>query len=302
VTCIHRREVPTIIYASLLLLGADASAAAQRGRPAPDTGSMPIALAEELISPQFEMIMAVAGGRQNRPRIVVGKLPSSLEQRFWSPPGSTILGSLESRGFAMTVVRSSLSADSVLAAYRRELASRGWAAPSPPFPPGGFRPDGATPGMTSRNGLQLCSDGSTLSLSATREGDETMIRATYVERIGDQCRVPQRNSFDDVWPHNPSLLNPSGSGGGNSFRCQNIMGNGVGSTTLIGQTDLEHVLDHYEKQLTDSGYVRLPTTVASRTWTRRDSAGKVSTLTLTARTAPGNGGCVGVNMEYRDGR
>src|SRR5262249_22805152 len=78
--------------------------------------SVPRALAEAVMDPLGYMRM-FGGGRV---RLVVGTLPSALMQRLWVPPGSTILGGIESSGFNTAIIRSPLTEDSLKNGYRRQ--------------------------------------------------------------------------------------------------------------------------------------------------------------------------------------
>jgi hypothetical protein len=268
--------------------------------------SVPKALVEAVIDPIGTMRMMAGGAR---PRLLVGTLPSGLAQRLWIPPGSTVLGGIESSGFGIAIIHSAMSEDSLNAGYAREEPRLGWTLPparTVAGPAMGFvqAPTTLAVGSGVVEGGLFCSGGTTLSISVSPI-DPLMreIRATAMN-LGDARCQPAAASrvIMPNRPNYPTLVNPPGSGPGYA-NCSswNSMGGG-GTTRLQTGMSADEVLQHYAKQLTDSGWTPGPDQTVSRSWSHRDSTGTLTQVTLTARLAPASPGCVEVQMEVRSRR
>jgi hypothetical protein len=267
--------------------------------------SVPKALVEAVMDPIGSMRMMSNGAR---PRLLVGTLPSGLAQRLWIPPGSTVLGGIESSGFGLAVIHSPLSEDSLNAGYAREEPRLGWTLPparTSPSPMMGFvqAPTTLAVGSGVVEGGVFCSGGTTLSISVTPLDPLTReIRATAMNLSDVRCQPPtvQRVIMPNR-PNYPTLVNPPGSGPGYA-NCSAWSSMGGGGTTRL-QTGMaaDDVLQHYGKQLADSGWTPGPDQTVVRSWSHRDSTGTLTELTLSARTSQ-SPGCVEVQMEVRSRR
>ncbi len=244
----------------------------------------------------------------SRPRLVVGALPSALAQRLWVPPGSTILGGLESSGFNVAVIRSLLPEDSLKRGYRREQLSLGWAPPTAAAQRAimGFVPAASAPAGDDEPGV-LCSGGTTLAISVKTVDFSTQeIRAVAMNIPDARCQSPAapRQAQSTFRAQYPTLENPPGSGNGfmpNGCPGWNSTGGG-GTTRLRTRMAVDDVFAHYGKQLADSGWTPANNETVARSWTRRDSTGALVQLTLTARTQATSPECVEVQMEVRSRR
>jgi hypothetical protein len=289
------------LAAASLARPAEMKAQVRRLSDGPD--SVPRALVEALIDP-LGMTRMIAGGR---PRLVVGAVPSGLAQRFWIPPGATVLGGMESSGLGVVVIHSTLPRDSLIAGYRREQPRLGWTAPQDPQPRAmmGFVPAAAATTLNDQNGTVFCSGGTTLSIGVAPVDPGTWeINATAIA-IGtnDRCQ-PVTSRVAPAWrAQYPTLTNPPSSGNGFGQGCAywNSSGGG-GSTRLQTTMTLDDVLAHYGKQLADSGWTPTGTQTTTRGWSRRDSTGAVTEIVLTAQAQTTGPSCVDVRMEVRSRR
>ncbi|HEV8447889.1 MAG TPA: hypothetical protein VGQ44_13750 [Gemmatimonadaceae bacterium] len=303
-----------IAVAALATATAAATAAAPRNLRAQvrrltdvPTDSVPKALVEAVIDPIGAMRMMSGGAR---PRLLIGTLPSGLAQRLWIPPGSTVLGGIESSGFGIAIIHSAMSEDSLNAGYAREEPRMGWTLPparTSAAPAMGFVQAPTTLAVVNGvvEGGLFCSGGTTLSISVSPLDPLTReIRATAMNTSDMRCQTPASAPRTVIpgRPNYPTLVNPAGSGPG-YVPCAswNSMGGG-GTTRLQTNMSADDVLQHYGKQLADSGWTPGPDQSVSRSWSRRDSTGTLTQLTLTTRLAPSTPGCVEVQMDVRSRR
>jgi len=267
--------------------------------------SVPRSLVEAVIDPIGTMRM-MGGG--SRPRLLVATLPSGLAQRLWIPPGSTILGGIESSAFGLAIIHSPMSEDSLNAAYAREEPRMGWTLPvvRTATPMMGFvqAPTTVSVGDGVMLGGMFCSGGTTLTISVTPLDPLTReIRATAMSVSDQRCQTaPAPRPLPFNRPQYPTLVNQPGSGNG-YVACSswNSTGGG-GSTRLQTNMNADDVLRHYGKQLVDSGWTAGSLETVARSWSHRDSTGTLTELTLTARLTPAAPGCIEVQMEVRSRR
>jgi hypothetical protein len=80
---------------------------------------------------------------------------------------------------------------------------------------------------------------------------------------------------------------------------------GMGNATTL-RTDMspDSLLDHYGRQLQDSGWKSTNDAkiIVGRSWTRPDSTGSPMELSLTVATSMRAGACREVNLQVRTGR
>jgi len=297
------------VFASAVAVAAwhPASASAQARRLSGDASdSVPRALAEAVMDP-LGTLRVFGGGRA---RLVVGSLPSGLAQRLWVPPGSVILGGVESSGINVAVIHSSLTEDSLRSGYRREQLTLGWTAPQAPQQTAimGFVPATSVSTGDDAAGAMFCSGGTMLIIAVTKADFSTQeIRAVALNAGDARCRSSATAARPTPSPFRAqyqTLVNPPGSGNGfTSPGCQpwNSTGGG-GSTRLHTTMTVDDVFAYYGKQLADSGWTATTNETVARTWTRRDSTGALVQMTLTARTQPSAPGCIEVGMEVRSRR
>ncbi len=273
---------------------------AQTRRLSDASDSIPRSLAEAVIDPMGTMRM-MAGGR---PRLVVGTLPAGLARRLWLPPGSTILGGIESSGFGLAIIRAPMSADSLAAAFNREQPKLGWTLP--PARTGlsaGFVSASQVPNTNNNGTPTFCSGGTTLTIGITPIDPMTWeIRATAMDFANAICHPPTIPRVIPGRTDYPTLINPPATGNGFGVPCGNFNSTGGGTTRLQTRMSATDVLAHYAKQLTDSGWTASPTEILSRTWTRTDTSGALVELTLRTRSQPAMPDCVEVQMDVRSRR
>ena len=294
-----------LIVAALTAVVRPAQASAQVRRLTDVPDSVPRALVEAVIDPVGAMRI-VSGGAH--PRLLVGTLPSGLAQRLWIPPGSTILGGIESSAYGLAIIHSPMSEDSLNAGYRREQPRMGWTLPRERTQVAvmGFVPAPTTVSLGGDvvGGL-FCSGGTTLTISVTPVDPLTReIRATAMDLADQRCQPPAApRPVPFGRPQYPTLVNPPGSGNGFSPGCSYWNQTGGGGTTRLQTTmNADDLLMHYGKQLVDSGWAPGTNQTVSHSWTRRDSTGTLTELTLTARLQPASPACVEIQMEVRSRR
>jgi len=288
------------VVAAFGLASTPLAGAAQGRQQSGDTASVPRALAEALMDP-FGMLTMMGG----QPRLVVAALPAKLAKRLWVPPGSKVLGGLESEPVGVAVIRSSLSQESLIAGYRREQLKLGWNAPPERslMTTMGFQP---APGSQSPDtpDVTVCSAATSLGISVRSVGPGlSEIRATAVDDMGGGRCTPARadGGPGGHFPNHPTLVNPPGSSD-TDIKCSFWNSSaGMGGPDLRTTMTLESILAHYGKQLTDSGWVQTSGQTIGRSWVRKDSTGTWQ-INLSVRADSGASGCVDVGMEVRGRR
>ena len=273
-------------------------ARAQEPRRLAEPDSIPLDLAAALVS---------AGGFGGEPQILVGSIPEWIAPKLFVPPGARVLGSAFLGTALVAVVSVSTASDSVLADFKRGLTQRGWSAPppAPVYGGGGFRP--ATTSVPSSPFARdlLCNDQQMLSMSATRRrGVATDVTLRVTSTPGFNPCHPSQPYQPPVRSPMPTLYNPLGA---NDARMNgdcvfsgftNSMGSGASIRTPMTPDAL---LDHYGKQLADSGWKAASekNTITGRTWARPDSTGTPIEVTITITSSPRETGCEELNMQVR---
>ena len=287
------------LLAAVTLSFLAAAGNAQEPRRLAEPDSIPLELASALVS---------AGGFAGEPQILVGSVPEWIAPRLFVPAGGRILGSAFLGTAMVAVVTLPSAPDSILADVRRGLMQRGWAAPPPAqmYSGGGFRP-----AVTAINGNPyardvLCNNDQMLTVTATRRrGVATDITMRVITTTGFSVCRPSPPYPSAARSPMPTLYNPAGA---NDARMNNecVSSNytsSMGSGTML-RTPMtpETLLDHYGKQLADSGWTSsAERSVVGRTWTRPDSTGAPVEVTLTITTGRETG-CRDINMQVRTTR
>lgn len=270
---------------------------AQEPRRLADPDSIPLDLAAALAS---------AGGFGAEPQILVGSAPERITSRIYMPNGSRILGSASSGSTVVAIVVMPAASDTVLGELKPEFLKRGWKNPPPPpnFGGGGFRsaPVPVNQGPTTR--LTLCSDQEMLTATSARHrGATTSITYRLTSVTGySPCRLPQLPASVGRSPF-PTLYNPaSASDTRMNGDCSSTLGGSLGTGTMLRTTMAsDAILDHYGRQLVDSGWTALngQGTIAGRTWTRADSAGAPVEVSISVATSARDAGCREVSLQVR---
>jgi hypothetical protein len=101
----------------------------------------------------------------------------------------------------------------------------------------------------------------------------------------------------------PTLFNPSNATDARMMGdcTSNMMNFGVTGTVLRTVMTPDALLDHYARQIQDSGWTSLSDgrSIVSRTWTRPDSAGGSVELSLTVSTTTREATCREINLQVR---
>jgi hypothetical protein len=117
---------------------------------------------------------------------------------------------------------------------------------------------------------------------------------------------PQQLPAGFVRPPYPTLYNPVGATESRmTGDCSTNGFSGMGNATTL-RTDMspDSLLDHYGRQLQDSGWKSTNDAkiIVGRSWTRPDSTGSPMELSLTVATSMRAGACREVNLQVRTGR
>ena len=108
-------------------------------------------------------------------------------------------------------------------------------------------------------------------------------------------------------PPFPTLIDPPGSieDHGNGPCMASMGGNPIGlGITMRSSMSPQDLLDYYGRQLADSGWTPTPATVpgALKTWSRTDSIGTTSEVTVTVAPSSGTAACHMVYMQVQSSR
>jgi hypothetical protein len=275
-------------------------------------------LARQPDSVPTELALALASsgglGSPADPQILVAQLPAQFTSVVQVPRSAKVIGSAYSAATTLAVISMPTQPDSALDHFGRALREQGWKEPQMMgyASGGGFRP-----ALTDRNPMlnmrpMLCRDGAFLSYWVGREQamTTTIIArlqsspgmtpggpcATRIQFVGSTASAPAayRSPF-------PTLYNPPGSGVGDPYqnsRCGPQGSTGT-QTELRSAMTAEEILDHYGRQLQDSGWTRGAGSpqIIGRVWTRKDSLGTPRVLALTVMTSPLDARCRTVKMD-----
>jgi hypothetical protein len=258
----------------------------------------------------FELASALvgAGGLGGEPQILVGSLPGWVVGRIKTPPNATVVGSAFLGSTVVGILSLADSPETAIADMKRDLVNQGWKVPPPqPSYGGGFRPAtmyNMVDGTPTR--ITLCGDQQLLTASATRRrGTTTEITLRLTPAATYSTCNPQPLPPGYVRSSLPTLYNPSAATdarmGSNCSPQYMPYGNSASGATLITALTPIALLDHYGKQLLDSGW-RAPATsnsIVGRTWTKLDSAGTPVEVSLTVTTPARDTTCREINMQTR---
>jgi hypothetical protein len=281
---------------AVLAFTAIAAGRAQEPRRLISADSIPRDLAAALIA---------SGGFGADPQILIGSMPEWIANRLSIPSGARVLGSAFLGTTVVAVVTMPVASDTMMNQLKSDLMRHGWINPPPqPNYGGGFRqaPAGMMPdGPLTR--VTLCSDQQVLTASAARQRG-TVTNITYrVSTTGGYsvCRPPQLSVGATRSPF-PTLYNPPTSVDARmSGDCANNFSGSGTSTTLRTSMTAEALLDHYARQLQDSGWTSAgeKASIIGRTWSRTDSAGTPVEAVITVMTPAQNSACRELNLQVR---
>jgi hypothetical protein len=228
------------------------------------------------------------------------------------PSGGRLVGAAFQGTAVLTIVSIPRGGDSTIALLRKPLMEHGWFAPPAVQQPnyGGFRPALPAPSDAPPTRLTFCDGAQQLNVSVVRHdaaSTDIAYRIFAWSGIGGACNPPQMpTSMNGFRSPYPGLYNPSGSSDARmTGDCSTTVGGSSSTgTTLRTAMGADAILDHYAKQLADSGWKpqadRGITT--GRTFVRDDPSGAPVELSLTVTTSTRMEGCREVNMTARTGR
>ena len=248
------------------------------------------------------------GGLGGDAQILVGEMPGWVAARLPLPKRAEVLGSAFFGTTAVSVVKYPSDADTVLRIFERELLPAGWKA-APPMPQygGGFRPSTADPVSRSSRMLTLCGEGRAILMVAPgrqRSGSTTVTLRHMISVAPGYSPCSPATARPAGFERSPFpvLYNPPNTetGMAQCYAAGSSVGSSSTGTRLRTAMTPEVILEHYGKQLQDSGWapeVLLPPASVSRVWVRRDSAGATSRATLTVASMPRDSLCRTVGLE-----
>ncbi|HVZ49244.1 MAG TPA: hypothetical protein VG916_10705 [Gemmatimonadaceae bacterium] len=258
--------------------------------------------------------LAIALLSMNRPigsypdaQIWVGEVPQNLSRQLYVPPAATVLGGAGGGSTMAAVVRYPVAYEPLRASLRRELAQLGWTIPPEFGYGGGFRPL-PPPRDTTAFPSTLCQGTSVLTLSVTRRevaATTVVLQVSSGSGYGLCTRPTVMSTSGYQRPPFPTLFYPPGISYPSTPVCSAAMTGSAGTSGTIQTTKTgAELLDHFAKQLADSGWT--PTgdnaAYAVGTWTRPDSTGAKVELTVTVRGMAGGQGCRELEMRVRTPR
>jgi hypothetical protein len=291
----RRTEFISVAAAAVLQVVPFTAGSAQEPRPLPRAESVPIELATALVS---------SGGLGGEPQILVGAIPGWVTNRIYVPPSARVLGSAFIGTSVVAVLNVTDEPEAIIATLKRELGTRGWKAPPTPNSSfGGFRPAPVADAMLTR--FTFCQEQQYLSgTAARRQGlyTEVIVRLSTFSGNFTVCNPPQVSSGAFRNPY-PTLFNPAGAIDARSMGdcASTITGPNSTSTLLRTAVAPEAILDHYGRQLADSGWKDASdkASVVARSWTRTDSTGAPVELTLSVATSARDASCRDINLQVR---
>lgn len=281
--------------AGLFVLGAHSTHAQGREplRRPPET--IPTELALALLSGTF--------GSNGEPQLLVGEMPEWVASRLALPMGTRVVGSAFAGNVVQVVISIPIPQDSAAERLDHSLRQGGWG--NPPqlgFPGGGFRP---APSELIRSAgpsrSMLCREEQMLTYWRARDAAMStnfVLRVSSGPSVCDRSRIQAQIASYQQAPL-PTLFNPPGSGDpyANS-RCGQLGSHGT-QTELRTELTPTGILEHYGRQLQDSGWTPVggEEAIAGAMWTRPDSLGTPRTLSLTVITSPKDARCRAVRMD-----
>lgn len=286
---------------AVLLLASPALADAQRLEEPPVPRELVDALLGSTNSP-----MNIPGlTTPSKPILTTGKLPPGIGERVYVPPGARILGGISTGSGSMSYYMTTWSRDSMLRAIIREMPKLGWKErprQEEARPPWGFMDPPASQDTTAR-GQAWCASGSGLMIvvdPGIGERKVTLIAGGVADFICQQ-RENMGPAARATWSRYPTLFNPPDTG---REMCASYSSSGGGTqgalTTPMGIGEL---LDHYSRQLVDSGWKQLELPTVARRFTKVDSTGTIDKIVeVTVSTPSYSPECRELNLRYWERR
>lgn len=283
---------------ALACLTAAHTAAAQSKAPLSEPSNVPINLVTALVS---------TGGLTGpeEPRVLVGSAPEWVLPKIAMPAGARVVGAAFQGTTVVTIVNIPNAGDSIIPELKAQLLTRGWK--SQPAPPaamgGGFRPAPVQPLDAAPTRVTVCDTPQMLTASIARrdaKSADIAYRITTLASGFSICNPFQPNVPAGYHSPFPTLYNPPSADSRMIGDCQSSNSGSQGTFTMLksGMAS-DAILDHYAKQLTDSGWTAAPPgATVSKTFTRIDN-GNPAELTLKVSTSERDQSCREVEMNAR---
>jgi hypothetical protein len=243
------------------------------------------------------------------PRILVGSVPEWFAPKIVVPKGAKILGSAFQGTVVLAIVSIPTVSDSIVGELRGPLIERGWKIPPVIQPPayGGFRPAPVPVSVLPTTRLTVCDGDRQMTVNVVHQDSQRAdiaYRIFTTSGVGGVCNPYPQPPRGMVQIQQPTLYNPPTSADARmTGDCSTMNGGASTSNNTVLRTamGLDAVLDHYSKQLVDSGWKSDSErgTIAGRSFTRTDSLGNPLVLSLTVSNTARTEMCRDVTMQIR---
>jgi hypothetical protein len=223
------------------------------------------------------------GGSAGKPQVQIGELPNPIRNQIPDFPGTHVVGAVTLPFGTVVVLKAPMSADSLRRVVEGSLQAKG-------FQKGRSMSRGFVASADRRS--TWCSNGAAVLVSTEARDGGISVADIIVSAIdvsgGCERRLGGESPFGDL----PTLYDPEGAS--NTQKCftafRGSSGNGT-SNALAFNGEPSKLLDHYGKQLQDSGWARTDSTRAgariTRTWMKHSPGGDPQYLMLSV-TVPVN--------------
>jgi hypothetical protein len=270
----------------------------------------PVLAQDQLIPKELvDGLLASRGIRQ--PVMFVGELPREMVGRIYVPKGARILGGMSIGSSGTAVLLSNARRETIVAELEAELPKLGWKQFDPsmrsvtfgefrdaPLPPNQMRIAASGP-------QQFCgpNGGMTVNVEPSGFADTRItVTATDVNYCTQSNMIGTTINERPELALRPKLLNPPGARNDMTTCYRTSMdsfnSSYGGGTAVTTNMSLDALLDHYSKQLADSGWTTGREQRLSRTWTRPDSGGRRVQYSITLRTIAASPGCVRIESMF----
>ena len=274
------------------------------------------------IPTDLAVALANAGGFgvSGDPQILVGTIPEWVVAKVKVPENWRVLGSAFAGTTFVGVLQVNTNSDSLIAEFDRLQTPLGWKVPPPPYEGvrEGFQivpaSSPATRAQRPDRRITRCGDGQTLSAWVSRERS---LSTTVVFRLASMPAPPQNSTCNPYMPppefrqpraRSPLLYNPAAVRETHDRSCARQYGPGESMTGTSTQyklpTSPEQLMEHYARQLQDSGWMPQGTTQRSvsvkRNWTKPAASGAPLNLYLEITVPPQDTLCRDVSLMMSD--
>ena len=262
------------------------------------------ALGQDQLIPK-ELVDGLLSSRGIRqPMMFVGELPREMVGRIYVPKGARILGGMSTGSGGTAVLLSNARRETIVAELVTELPKLGWKSFDPasraniysefhdaPAPPGVIR-------FADTGPQWFCgpSGGMAVNVESVGYADSRItITASDVSPC-TSAMPPMTDAQRAEYAMRPTLINPPAAR--TDMQCfstnqreNNFNYSTGGATALNTMMPSTALLDHYSKQLADSGWTLVDQPKVTRAWTKNDSTGKPIRYEMTIESPGPNPAC-----------